>query len=80
MWEIAALRMLLITLLGILLFLFLLKMMGRIEGRYIKIRKHKVTGNSNHTKVIISMIYIILLVVTVLFCFYIIDWRIGGTM
>ena len=55
-------------------------MFGRIEGRYIRIRKHKVTKDYKSTRVLISIIYILFLFATVILCFYIMDQRIGGAM
>jgi uncharacterized protein HemY len=79
-WKITALRILSITGLGILLFLFLLMMFGRIEGRYIRRRKHRAAKENKNTHIIISVIYILSLFTTVLLCFYIIEQGIGGTM
>jgi type IV secretory pathway component VirB8 len=55
-------------------------MYGGIEGRYIKIRKHRVAKDNKSTRVIISIIYILSLFATVLLCFYAMKQRIGGTL
>lgn len=80
MWKIAVLRFLSIIVLGLLLFLFLLMMFGQIEGRYIKIRRHRTAKIHKNTHAIISIIYVLSLFAVVYLCFYIIDLRIGGTM
>ena len=78
MWQITIVHIILISIIGVGLFVTLLYCIGFFEGGYIKRRIMRKNKNSRHTKIHITRFYILVLIILIIISFLTIRLNLRG--